>query len=192
VTCVNDTKTYGTCDVGILSCSAETGDCPFLFKASDTLQGDFSAGIIAIVVAIAIILLSTFFMVKLVRKMLVETPVEVIARITGMNNYVTMIFGCLSTLVLGSSSLTESAVNPFLACGVVELEQVSTSQRSNKDMILSVHSNLLLPQMYPFSLGSNIGMAAVTLLQSLVSGRAGFFHVALANIFFNGENALLF
>ena len=128
VTCVNDVKSYGTCDVGILSCSAETGDCPFLFKASDTLQGDFSAGIIAIAIAIAIILLCTFLMTKLVRKMLVETPVEVIARITGVNNYVTIVVGCLSTIALGSSSLTESAVNPFLACGVVELEQVSISE----------------------------------------------------------------
>lgn len=57
--------------------------------------------------------------------------------------------------------------------------------------ILSIYSIPLLPQMYPFSLGSNIGMAAVTLLQSLVSGKVGFFHVALANIFFNGKNALI-
>lgn len=32
-----------------------------------------------------------------------------------------------------------------------------------------------------------MGMATVTLLQSLFSGRVDFFHVALANIFFNGK-----
>ena len=125
VVCTNVTRTFDTCNVGIVACDENTGACPFLFKESATQQGDVAAGAIAVLIALVIIALTLFVMIKIIHRMLVATPVEVIHRMTNINNYVTMSLGCSVTILVGSSSLTESILNPFLVSGIVELEQVS-------------------------------------------------------------------
>jgi len=162
VSCTDEFKSFDDCAAGMVSCDGVSGDCPFLFKAGASKQGDMSSGIIAMAIAVGIIFLSILGMVKLINRMIVETPVEVIARVTNVNSYVAMLLGCCFTVVVGSSSVAESVLNPFVASGVVELEQ-----------------------MFPWSLGGNVGMALFILLQSFYSGNAGYFHVSLANLFFN-------
>lgn len=125
VSCANGTKTYETCNVGILGCNKDNGTCPYLFKASASQQWDIIAAIITIAVALVMIAVCLFAMIIIARKMfLSETPVEVIASVTNINNYVSIVLGCLSTMLLGSSSLSESVLNPFLASGIIEIEQV--------------------------------------------------------------------
>ena len=102
-----------------------------LFKESESIQGDISAGIIAVAIALGLIAISLFGMSRLIRSMLVETPIEVIARISDINNYTSMLLSTIITMLLGSASLTESFFNPFLAYGIYELEQVSRFYRNN-------------------------------------------------------------
>lgn len=162
VSCEDGNRSYETCTTGILGCNEDTGRCPFLFKETSTQQGDTNAGILALGIAFCIIAICLFGIGRIIRKMLVETPVEVIARITNVNNYFSMLSGCLSTVAIGSSSVTESILSPFLASGIFEIEQI-----------------------LPWSLGTNVGMAILTILQSTYSGNKDFFHVAIANLFFN-------
>jgi len=161
VTCEDGVKTYDTCDFGTIMCNNNTGSCPFLFGESDRPKVDLGSSAMAITIALVIIAACLFCMIKVIRKMLIETPVEVIVSVTNINGYLSMLFGCLVTALIGNSSLTESLLNPFLSSGVVELEQ-----------------------MLPWSLGCNIGMAVVIVIQSVFSGRTAYFHVALANLFF--------
>jgi hypothetical protein len=125
VKCEDGTRTFQTCITGIVGCNQDTDTCPFLFKETASQAGDISAGIIAMAIAVAIILVSIYCMLKVLQKMLIETPVEVIARITNVNNYIAMVFSSLVTLLVGSSSLTEAVFNPALASGIIEIEQVS-------------------------------------------------------------------
>jgi len=45
-----------------------------------------------------------------------------------------------------------------------------------------------LVQMFPWSLGSNVGFSVSTILIALSTGKEGFVQVALANFFFHGKN----
>ncbi len=124
VTCEDEIRSFDTCNFGTVMCDNKTGSCPFLFKESISPNADLGAGAIAIAMALGIIAVCLFCMVKLIRKMLIETPVEVILTITSINSYISMLLGCVATALIGSSSLTEALLNPFLSSGVVELEQV--------------------------------------------------------------------
>ena len=140
--------TFETCTAGMLSCNEDTGGCPFFFKAGATQQSDLFSAALVIAIAIVIITFSLFLMGKLIRNMLVETPIAVIARMTDLNYYVSMFLGCSSTLALGSSSLIESALNPFLASGVIEVEQVSGSRFWTVSYFLTAIFSLLTTYLF--------------------------------------------
>lgn len=161
VECEDGVRTFETCDFGTITCDNKTGSCPFLFKESSSPKNDLGSGAIAIVMALVLITVCLFSMVKMIRKMLIKTPAEIIVAVTNMNSYISMLIGCLTTALIGNSTLTESLLNPFLSSGVIELEH-----------------------MFPWSLGCNIGMTSLIVLQSGFSGNTAYFHVALANFFF--------
>lgn len=53
------------------------------------------------------------------------TPVEVIARCSNANSFVSMLGGCGFGLLLGNSSATELILAPFVGMGVIDIEQVN-------------------------------------------------------------------
>ncbi len=126
VSCVDNFISYDTCSAGIVGCVNATNACPFLFKESSSLQSDiFGGGFIALIIAVGMIAVCMVGIVKMFYRMLIDTPVEVIATVTNMNDYVLILCGCVITLLLGSSSITEALFNPALAYGIIESEKVS-------------------------------------------------------------------
>lgn len=89
------------------------------------MQGDVGGGFISLAIAVGIISLSMAGILKLFYRMLIDTPVEVIATLTNINDYVLIVLGCGITLLLGSSSISEAIFNPALAYGIIESEKVS-------------------------------------------------------------------
>ena len=123
--CVNGTRSFDTCSAGFIGCDTATNSCPFLFKDNASLQADVFGGLYGLGIAIGIIAICMFVIVRMVYRMMIDTPIEVIAKITNVNDYLLIIFGCGTTMCLGSSSVTEAIFNPALAYGIIESEKVS-------------------------------------------------------------------
>jgi sodium-dependent phosphate cotransporter len=85
-----------------------------------------------------------------------------IKRATNINPYVAMVIGCGVTLLVQSSSITTSVLTPLVGLDIVKLEQ-----------------------MFPLTLGANIGTTATALLASMVSTKPESVQIALCHLFFN-------
>lgn len=162
ISCEGRDKTFDTCNTGLISCDESTGICPIFFSEEATQKSDQVKGAITLTIALLIITVCLYSMMFLIYKMLVATPVGIIARGSSFNVYVTMIYGCAFGLLLGNSSATESMLTPLVGMGVIELDQ-----------------------MFPWSLGSNVGFSLSTILLALSTGKEGFIQVAFANFVFN-------
>lgn len=162
VFCDGGDETFDTCNAGLIACNENTRSCPIFFNNGATQSNDQVKGAITLLIAMVVIILCLYGMMFLIYRMLVATPVDVIARVTTFNAYLSMLYGCACGLFLGNASATESMLTPFVGVGVIELEQ-----------------------MFPWCLGSNVGFSISTILIALSSGREAFVQVSLANFFFN-------
>ena len=126
------------------------------------LQGlSFDNDIFYIVISVLLTFLMLYCIVKLLRS-LVLNKVE-----TFFDNYIfktalrAMVFGILLTISVQSSSITTSTVIPLAGAGVLTLRQI-----------------------YPFTLGANIGTTVTALLASLTLNVTAMV-TAFAHLFFN-------
>jgi sodium-dependent phosphate cotransporter len=162
VTCIDGDKSYTTCNTAIIGCNEKTGSCPLFFRESPSLQSDQLYSLAPLAIGIALILICFHGMVYLINKMIVALPIEIIAEVSNVNSYIAMLLGCSFSLLCGSSSVAQTAIIPFTGAGVIDLEQ-----------------------MYPWSIGTGIGMSVFTMLASMAAGEVSFMKVAMANVFFH-------
>lgn len=87
---------------------------------------------------------------------------RIIYKATNINGYLAILVGAGITILVQSSSITTSALTPFVGMGALRLEQ-----------------------MFPLTLGANIGTTVTGLLASLVSDGTNALQVALCHLFFN-------
>jgi sodium-dependent phosphate cotransporter len=157
-----DAPTKSTCSqVGIIACDKGTDKCPAFFSANATLKEDQVSGIAAFVLGLIILFICLFAMVWLLQKMLLGASSRIIYKATNLNGYLAMLIGVGVTILVQSSSITTSTFTPLVGLGVVRLEQ-----------------------MYPITLGANIGTTITALLAALLSTTDAL-QVALAHLFFN-------
>ncbi len=101
-------------------------------------------------------------LVKVLKSMLLGGSEEIIKKATAINGYVSMAIGCGITMAVQSSSVTTSVLTPIVGVGIVSVEQ-----------------------MYPLTLGANIGTTITSILAALVAETSDAMQVALAHFFFN-------
>ena len=101
-------------------------------------------------------------LVKVLKSMLLGGSEEIIKKATAINGYVSMTIGCGITMAVQSSSVTTSVLTPIVGVGIVSVEQ-----------------------MYPLTLGANIGTTITSILAALVAETSDAMQVALAHFFFN-------
>jgi sodium-dependent phosphate cotransporter len=94
--------------------------------------------------------------------MLLGGSEDIIKKATAINGYVSMAIGCGITMAVQSSSVTTSVLTPLVGVGIVSVEQ-----------------------MYPLTLGANIGTTITSILAALVAETSDAMQVALAHFFFN-------
>jgi sodium-dependent phosphate cotransporter len=94
---------------------------------------------------------------------------RIVYKATDVNGYLAMVIGAAITLLVQSSSITTSTLTPLVGMGVLRLEQ-----------------------MYPLTLGANIGTTGTALLAALVSEGTAPLQVALAHLFFNITGICIF
>eukprot|EP00536_Pseudo-nitzschia_multiseries_P004196 jgi/Psemu1/187550/e_gw1.68.105.1 len=154
--------TKSTCSqVGIIGCDKGTDACPAFFDPEATLKDDQVSGMAAFILGLIILFICLFAMVTMLQKMLLGTSTRIIYKATNINGYLAMLIGVGVTILVQSSSITTSTFTPIVGLGVIRLEQ-----------------------MYPITLGANIGTTITALLAALLSTTEAM-QVALAHLFFN-------
>ncbi|NIP41211.1 MAG: hypothetical protein GWO41_01880 [candidate division Zixibacteria bacterium] len=119
-------------------------------------------GWLDIILALLLLFLSLNRIVKIL-KSLVLTRVEVF-----FDTYIfktairSMLLGLILTALVQSSSITTSLVIPLAGAGILSLEQI-----------------------FPYTLGANVGTTVTALLAALAIGRPEAVTIALAHVFFN-------
>jgi sodium-dependent phosphate cotransporter len=154
--------TKSTCSqVGLIGCDKGTDACPAFFQADATQSDDQISGITVFIIGLVILFICLFAMVTMLQKMLLTTSTRIMYKATNINGYLAILVGVGITILVQSSSITTSTFTPLVGLGVIRLEQ-----------------------MFPISLGANIGTTITALLAALLSTTEAM-QVALAHLFFN-------
>ena len=125
---------------------------------------DNKAGIICVTFSITSLCLCIFLLIKLLNYLLRGRARKWLVSALEFNRYFSILIGALITILVQSSSITTSTLVPLCAINVITLEQ-----------------------MFPLTLGANIGTTVTGLLAAsvAVSNPAEALQVALAHLLFN-------
>jgi sodium-dependent phosphate cotransporter len=118
--------------------------------------------ILCLIVAIVLMYLSLKFLVDLAKGIVIQRSGRFLNRYLFGAPMVAMAFGVVMTVLVQSSSITTSLIIPLVGAGILTLEQV-----------------------FPFTLGANIGTTVTAMLAALATGNIAAITVAFAHLFFN-------
>jgi len=164
VNCTDGIEDYEHCKGkwGLIECDKKTGLCPAFFQNGATQSDDYVSGGVCLFLAIVILIICLIGLVTLLQRMLLGTSTRIIYKATNINGYLAMLLGCGITILVQSSSITTSTLTPLVGMGVIHIEQ-----------------------MYPLTLGANIGTTFTALMAAMVSDKIDALQTALAHLFFN-------
>lgn len=137
----------------------------FVKNHSESLMGDTAGGIVMVVLGIALIFVVITLIGKLLKALLVGKAKEILHSAVGRGPVSGIASGTLITVLVQSSSTTTSLIVPLAGSGVFTLRQI-----------------------FPFTLGANIGTTVTALLAATaVTGPNAVFalQVALVHLTFN-------
>lgn len=158
----NENPTKSTCSqVGLIGCDKGTDSCPAFFQADATRQDDQVSGVTVFILGLVVLFICLFGMVYVLQKMLLGVSTRIIYKATMINGYLAIVVGAGITMIVQSSSITTSTLTPLVGVGVLRLEE-----------------------MFPLTIGANIGTTLTALLAALLSTTEAL-QVALAHLFFN-------
>jgi sodium-dependent phosphate cotransporter len=170
ITCGDGPPTKESCtSVGLIACSKKTGECPSFFSKNATQSDDQVAGGVIFFISICILFFCLIMLVAILQKMLLGMSTRIVYKATDVNGYIAIAIGAAITLLVQSSSITTSTLTPLVGMGVLRLEQ-----------------------MYPLTLGANIGTTGTAILAAMVSDGTEPLQVALAHLFFNITGIAIF
>jgi len=132
-------------------------------------QGDLK-GALMIVIGLVFIFVALAFVTRNMRLLVADRVEAAINRTLGAGSgLVAIVLGAVITVAVQSSSITTSVLVPLAAAGVLSLENV-----------------------YPVTLGANVGTTVTALLASLATGSPAAVTVALVHTLFNVTGHALF
>jgi sodium-dependent phosphate cotransporter len=146
---------------GLIDCDKTSDRCPAFFQVDAQRHDDVLSGVVVFVIGLGMLFVCLFGLVSVLQRLLLGTSTRIIYKATNVNGYVAIAIGAGLTMLVQSSSITTSALTPLVGLGVLRLEQ-----------------------MYPLTLGANIGTTLTGILAALLSN-ADAMQVALAHLFFN-------
>jgi len=166
-----DPPTYDSChgQFGLIACDPKTKHCPAFFQADADSHEDKVSGGVVFFIGIIIIFACLLGIVSILQSMMFHMSTHIIYKATDVNGYVSIAIGAGITMVVQSSSITTSTLTPLVGIGALRLEQ-----------------------MYPLTLGANVGTTLTGILAALVSDNVHSLQVALAHLMFNIVGILIF
>lgn len=129
-------------------------------------------GLLLVAVSAALIFVALIYLVVTMRQVMLKRAESIVERAVGRSGLIAILVGLVVTMSVQSSSITTSLLVPFAGAGLLTLEQV-----------------------FPVTLGANIGTTITALLASLaVSGpNAGLgITIAIVHTLFNLTGTLIF
>ena len=126
------------------------------------------AAVVLCVSGLVILFLALFGFSRIMRRIMARTSENALRRVVGANMYLGLLVGLVLTMAVQSSSITTSILVPLAGTGVLTLSQV-----------------------YPMTLGANLGTTVTALLAAL-TGNAAAITIALTHTCFNLAGILLF
>jgi len=132
-------------------------------------HGNWNGGLM-IVIGLTCIFVALGYITKNMRLLVADRVEAAINRALGAGSgIVAIVLGIVITIAVQSSSITTSVLVPLAASGVLTLENI-----------------------YPVTLGANVGTTVTALLASLATGNPAAVTVAIVHILFNLSGILLF
>ncbi|MHC4248185.1 MAG: Na/Pi symporter [Planctomycetota bacterium] len=133
----------------------------------DTPGGKVAAGVIVLVIALALLFTMLYLMTRIMRRVLRGRAEKILDQTIGRSAILGMVVGMLITAIVQSSSATTSLLVPLAGAGILTVEQI-----------------------FPITLGANVGTTVTALLASLAAGPAGL-TIALVHLLFNASGILM-
>ena len=152
----------------------QSGDVDTLIKGGFMKDMDDQlAGGICLAVSLLLLCIFLYGLVTFLKKALLDAGENSIRYSlqfseTWWGGYLNILVGTLLTISVQSSSVTTSALTPLVGLGIISLEQ-----------------------MYPITLGANIGTTCTGLLAALVTGKINALQIALCHLSFNVFGVML-
>jgi sodium-dependent phosphate cotransporter len=166
--CTDGILNYKNCKkVGLIACDKKSG-CPAFFQNGASRRDDEISGAVVFVLGIAVLVICLIGLVALLQKMLMGMSNRILYKATNVNGYLAIVIGAAVTVLVQSSSITTSALTPFVGVGALRLEQ-----------------------MLPLTLGANLGTTVTGLLASLVADGTDSLQVALCHLMFNVSGIII-
>ncbi len=126
------------------------------------------AGSFMLVLSFVILIISLFFMAKIMKKAVANKAEIIFDKILGRGGLIAILMGCLFTAMVHSSSITTAILVPLVGSGVLRIETA-----------------------YPIVLGANVGTTVTALLAALTGNIAGI-TIAIVHLLFNICGLLIF
>jgi sodium-dependent phosphate cotransporter len=163
--------TYKSCGgkFGLIGCDKDTNKCPAFFAEDATAKDDKVSGGVVFFISIMILFTCLLGIVAILQKLFLGLSTRIIYKATDVNGYLAMAIGCGVTMIVQSSSITTSTLTPLVGMGALRLEQ-----------------------MYPLTLGANIGTTLTAITAAMVSDSIDSLQVALAHLMFNLSGIAIF
>ena len=133
------------------------------------LRGTRENGMICLILSIILLFGSLRFMVKLIKSLVIGRLERFVHTYLFCSAARSLLLGLILTAIVQSSSATTSLVVPLLGAGL-----------------------LTVSDMFPYSMGSNIGTTVTAAMASLVTGNPLAITVAFQHIFFNTLGVTIF
>lgn len=136
-------------------------------KGPLTGLGSGVTGTILVVVGVLLLFVSLYLITRIMRTLLIHKVEAFFSKTVGGSGLLGILLGLVVTAVVQSSSVTTSLLIPMAAAGA-----------------------LTLPQVFPITLGANLGTTVTALLAALAGNAAGL-TIALCHFLFNLVGTLL-
>lgn len=129
---------------------------------ANPIAGLIGNHILLLVVALAILFFSMRQIVENMKGIVMERVEQVLNKYLFRNALISLAFGLAFTAFVQSSSITTSLIVPLVGAGLITVEQV-----------------------FPYTLGANIGTTVTALMAALTFGQGAAMSVAIAHLLFN-------
>lgn len=118
--------------------------------------------IILLIISLVLLFLSLYFIVKLMRSLVVKRAEIVLNNVLGKHGIVGIFVALIFTTIVQSSSITVALMIPLVAAGILTIET-----------------------MFPLIMGANIGTTTTAILASFATGNISAITVAFVHFLFN-------
>ncbi len=121
-----------------------------------------NSGVLVLIAALVLLFLALKFMVDLLKKIILSRTEAFLHKYIFRPGLTSMAFGAVLTVLVQSSSITTSLIIPLVGSGILTVEQI-----------------------FPYTLGANVGTTITAVLAALVTANPSALIVAFAHTLFN-------